>query len=438
VLASEISLEELFNDRDYFLSETNPTATIDTREIEDEALSMVDTPQVLDGRAQALWRFKVLGKDAPPEALEGIEAKMDEWAYHYTALACNADPNYPRVLGHGYGPPHEWFGRSVPGCRGLSTGENVDNHYSFIPVDGTARFELYGKVSATRPIGDCPMYVVSNLSMSRNVIGLDWREVEKGDDGTFVVTIGPEPANGRANHLQTSPDSKFLFIRDGRKHWDQVPNAYRVRRLDPPTRPPMTHAEKIELARRFIIDDVPANWFFAAMVGFLEPNRFEGPVVSDTVGGMPIQKLGRARIRIADDEAWVLTLDCAGSEYWVAIQNDWWLMSGNYWSRQSTLNDTQAVSNPDGTYTLVFANQDPGVHNWIDMLGWHDALYLQRWQLLPLIDGVPQGDVSGHGEVVKLADLPSVLPAGTTFVTPEQRDQQLAARLASFHRRYEV
>jgi hypothetical protein len=200
----------------------------------------------------------------------------------------------------------------------------------------------------------------------------------------------------------------------------------------------MTRAEKLELARRFIIDDVPANWFFAAMVGFLEPNKFEGPVVSDTVGGMPIQKLGRARIQIADDEAWVLTLACGGSDYWVAIQNDWWLMSGNYWSRQSTLNNTQAVANADGTYTLVFANQDPGVHNWIDMLGWHDALFLQRWQLLPLVDGVPQGDVGGNGDVVKLANLRKLLPAGTRWVTPEERRQQLAGRLATFNRRHEV
>jgi hypothetical protein len=431
-------LSVLFEDESYFLSELNPTATVDTRDIEDEALSLLDHPAILNAREQATWRFKVLGAAAPEEALQGIEDKMLEWTFHYTALACNADPSHPRVLGHGYGPPHKWFGRQVPGCRGLSTGENVDNHYSFIPVDGHARFEVYGKVSETAAIGDCPFWVVSNLSMSRNVVGLDWREMQINDDGTFVVTVDPEPANGRPNHLQTTLDSKFLFIRDGRKNWDQIPNAYRVKRLDPPSRPPMTLDEKAQLAHRFIIDDAPSNWFFAAMVGFLEPNKFEGPVVSDMVGGMPIQKLGRARIQITDDEAFVLTMSCAGSAYWVAINNDWWLMSGNYWSRTSSLNNTQAVPNPDGTYTLVFSVQDPGVHNWMDTLGLHDLLFLQRWQLLPLGPDGPGGDVSGQGQLVKLADLNSVLPEGTTWVTPEEREQQLAARLASFNRRHVV
>lgn len=429
---------ELLSDRDYFLSETNPTATVDTREIEDEALGMLEMPQIVDARAQATWRFRVLGSTAPPEALEGIDAKMEEWVFHYTALACNADPNYPRILGHGYGPPHEWFGRKVPGCRGLSTGENVDNHYSFIPVDGNARFELHGRISAEHPIGDCPIYIVANLSMSRNVCGLDWRSMDKAEDGTFVVTIGPEPAEGRPNHLQTTPDSKFLFIRDGRKHWDQVPNAYRVRRLDPPTRPPMTREQKAELARRFIIDDVPSNWFFAAMVGFLEPNTFEGPVISDAVGGMPTQKLGRARVKIDDDEAFVLTMGSVGSDYWIAVLYDWWLMSGDFWSRPSSLNNTQAVPNPDGTTTLVFAIRDPGVHNWMDTLGIRDSLFLQRWQLLPLGQDGPGGELWGKGELVKLADLDQVLPEGTLRITPEERKRQLSDRLASFNRRHVV
>jgi hypothetical protein len=428
----------LFDDDNYFLSASNPTATSDTRDIEDEALALLDHPAIVNARAQATWRFKVLGSAAPDEALEGIEEKMEEWTFHYTALACNADPNYPRVLGHGYGPPHEWFGRKVPGCRGLATGENVDNHYSFIPVDGNARFEVYGKVSGHTPIGDCPFWVVSNLSMSRNVVGLDFREMQIADDGTFVVTLDPEPADGRPNHLQTTPDSKFLFIRDGRKNWDQIPNAYRVKRLDPPTRPPMTREEKAQLAHRFVIDDVPSNWFFAAMVGFLAPNTFEGPVVSDQVGGMPIQKLGRARIRIEDDEAFVLTMSSAGSEYWIAVNYDWWLMSGDFWSRTSSLNNTQAVANPDGTHTLVFSIKDPGVHNWMDTLGLHDFLFLQRWQLLPLGPDGPGGELWGKGEVVKLADLPTVLPAGTNPVTPEEREQQLANRLASFNRRHDV
>jgi Protein of unknown function (DUF1214) len=435
---------DLFSDQDFFLSAINPTATADQRDLEALALELVKSPIIVDAQAQATTRFKIMaGSDIPAEALEGIDDKMAEWAFHYVILALNSDANYPKVLGHGYGPPHEWFGMQVPGCRGLGTGENPDNHYSFVPVDGNSHFELHGKLSTPR-VGDCPMFITSTLSQSTNVAWLDWRNVEIVDDGTFVVTIGPEPADGRPNHLQTSIDSKYLFIRDGRQHWDQVPNAYRINRLDSPTAPPRTIDQLIQVAKRFIIDDVAMNYWFKQMVGFLPPNSITGPANSSGVGGMQTQKLLRGRLSLADDDAYVLTLHAGGSDYWVLTLYDWWLMSGNFWSRTSCLNNSQSVANPDGSHTYVFSITDPGVHNWVDTLGLHETLFMQRWQLLPPADRSDDdrpwagGEPSAHGALVKLSELKTVLPEGTRWVTPQEREQQLAERFASFQKRHIV
>ena len=438
------SVNDGLSDAAYFLSPINPTATVEQRDLEALALEVVKSPTIVNAQAQATTRFKIMGgAEIPAEALEGIDEKMAEWAFHYVALALNSDSNYPKVLGHGYGPPHDWFGMKVPGCRGLGTGENPDNHYSFIPVDGHSRFVLNGKVSDRR-ITDCPMFITSNLSQSMNVAWLDWRDVVISDDGTFVVTIDPEPANGRPNHLQTTLDARYLFIRDCRRDWGQVPNAYRIHRLDPPTAPPRTIEQLIQVAKRFIIDDVPANYWFKQMVAVLEPNTISDPANSSEVGGMQTQKLLRGRLSLADDEAYVLTLDRGGSDYWVLTLYDWWLMSGNFWSRTSCLNTDQSVANPDGTYTYVFSIQDPGVHNWVDTLGLHETLFMQRWQLLPRADKGPDehpwagGNPSARGELVKLVDLKEVLPAGMKWVSPQERERQLAQRLASFHERHIV
>ncbi len=435
---------DLFDDGSFFLSKTNPTATADQRDLEALALEVVKDPVIVEARANALMRYKILaGWDAiPAEALEGIDAKMDEWTYHYVINALNSDANYPKVLGHGYGPPHQWLGMDVPGCRGLGTGENPDNHYSFVPIDGHSRFVLYGKISEN-PVGDCPMFLTANLSQSLNVAWLDWRGVPIAEDGTFQVTIDPSPIAGRTNHLQTTIDTKYLFIRDGRQHWDQIPNAYRIERLDPPTAPPRSREELTHLAKRFIIDDVPQNFWFKQMVGFLAPNSLSEITNSSAVGGMQTQKLLRGRLSLADDEAYVLTLGSGGSDYWVLTFYDWWLMSGDFWSRTSCLNDTQSVANPDGSHTYVFSIQDPGVHNWVDTLGLHESLFMQRWQLLPTSvedDEKPwaRGEPTAHGELVKLAELKSVLPDGTRWVTAEERESQLADRYASFQRRHAV
>ncbi len=432
---------DLFDDDSFFLSKVNATATADQRDLEALALELMTTDRIRAAGARAEEMFRILGgkygANAPAEALEGIDAKMREWTYHYLLLALNYDANYPKVLGHGYGPPHNWLGMAVPGCRGLGTAENPDNHYSFVPVNVDSRMELHGKVQEPQ-IEDVNFYITSNHSQAHNVCGLNWRQIRVSDDGTFVITMDRHPADGRPNHLQLTPDSKRLFIRDSRKDWNQRPNAYRVLRLDPPTAAPLSVDEQVEIAFRTIIDDVPFNFWFRMMIGYLEPNTVKGPEVTSNFGGMPTQLALRGRVDLNDDEAFVLTLGSKGSDYWVFTLYDWWLMSGEYWSHTSSLNNDQAVPNHDGTHTLVISMQDPGVHNWIDTEGLHHTMFLQRWQLLPLGVEGPGRSPSQKSQVVKLADLEKVLPAETKWVTPTERENQLSERLESFNRRHEI
>lgn len=425
---------------DFFLSKINPTATVDQIEMEKLALELVQTPLIRRAKESAANRYKTMaGRNIPAEALENFDAKMDEWVWHYTLLAINSDTNYPKVLNHDYGPPHEWFGMKLPGGRGPGTGENVDNQYSVIPIDPDVRYELHGQ-RFENGVGDSPLHLVTCLSMGLNAVSFDSRDIRYKPDGSFVITIDREPANGRSNHMQATADTRYLFIRDARIDWNQVPNAYRIHRLDPPAKPPLSKQEITEMAARFILDDVPMNYFFSQMIrGVLDANVVAPPLPSNQVGGQPLQKLARGHLKLGDDEAFVLTLTPGGSQYWVLIAYDFWLMSGNYWSRQSTLNTTQSVPNADGSYSYVFANSDPGVHNWIDTLGVREPLFLLRYQLLPRnADGSYGGNPTTTGRLVKLAELKSVLPRETRWVDVEQRKQQLAQRLAQFNRRYEV
>jgi hypothetical protein len=439
--ASRVASSDLFAaDDSFFLSEVNATATVEQRELESLALELLDSERIVAARERAEQMFRILGGKygarAPDEALGKIDQQMREWTFHYLLLSLNYDTNYPKVLGHGYGPPHDWMGMEVPGCRGLGTAENPDNHYSFIPVDVNSPMEVHGKVQDPA-IEDVNFHITSNHSQAHNVCGLTWRETQIADDGTFVITMDRDPANGRHNHLQLTPDSKRLFIRDSRKDWNQRPNAYRVRRLDPPTAPPLSVDEQVEMAFRTIVDDVPFNFWFRMMVGYLEPNTVKGPEVTSNFGGMPTQQALRGRVDLDDDEVFVLTMDSGPSDYWVMTLYDWWLMSGDYWSHTSSLNNDQAVANADGTHTLVYSIQDPGVHNWIDTEGLHHTMFLQRWQLLPERAG-EGGELSHRSEVVKLADLEKTLPEGTKWVTPEERAKQLSDRLDSFNRRHEI
>ena len=422
----------------HFLSKTNPTATVDQRDAEALAMQIIQTPIVRAARDQAARRFRVLAKDMPDEAWPNFESMMDDCAYHYTLIAMNSDPNHPRVVCGLFGPPHEWFGMQVRASRGPATAENVDASYSFIPVDGQARYELHGQRFAPA-VGDCPIYVASNLSMTINVDSVGLRDTRFNSDGSFLITIGPEPADpkSRHNHLQTTRDTRYLYTRDAMVDWQQVPNGYRIRRLDPPAAPPMTVAEKAALAARFIVDDVGTSFMFMRLFAAQAINTVTSPEVSTAFGGQDAQKVCRAHLQLADDEAYVITLDPGGAVYHVATANNMWLEALDYWNRTSSLNSAQSIANADGTTTYVVSNQDPGVHNWIDTVGLRETLIIIRLQLLPRnADGSYGGRISTTGQLVKLVALDRALPTGMKRVTADERRQQIAQRQENFKLRF--
>ena len=196
----------------HFLSTTNPTATADQRDMEALGLQLLKMPIIVQAKESAARRWKMMcTREVPAEAWVNFDEKMEEWAFHYLMLAVNGDSNYPKVLDHGYGPPHEWFGMKVPGCRGPGTAENVDNNYSFIPIDGRFRFELHCKL-ASNPVGECPFHVVGNTSMGMNLAILDWDDVEINPDGTFCHYHRPR-ASQWAAQSPANGDQRALYLR---------------------------------------------------------------------------------------------------------------------------------------------------------------------------------------------------------------------------------
>ena len=43
---------------------------------------------------------------------------------------------------------------------------------------------------------------------------LNGRTMQVDSDGTFTITVDADPANGRRNHVQTTPEAHEFYIRD--------------------------------------------------------------------------------------------------------------------------------------------------------------------------------------------------------------------------------
>lgn len=411
----------------YFLSSTNPLATTAQRDSEALALRLLEAPQVQQARKKVEAWFRIAaGRGMTTEMEATLPGFIEQYVFHYAVIATNCDPNHPRVL-QVYAPAHEWFGMRLPGSQ---FGDNPDNSYRLIPLDGRARYEV--KARRLNSGLDVTYTLMRGTALTHGIETIEERDLQVAPDGTYTLTLDPEPANGRLNHIQTRPgmNFQFLYVRDSRSDWKQVPNVLTVRRLDAPDAPPWDADRIATLAAEIMIDDMPLTYWFTRAMLLAEPNVLPQPDPPGPSGGLFVQLQSHGPISVRDDHALVVTIDTRGAAYHNFVVYDQWFVARDFPHRTSSLNNAQSVANADGTYTYVVASQDPGVHNWIDTGGLHDVLAMNRNQGLPRSVLAAGRGLSLQCRLTAIRDLRTVLPQGTRWVTAEERRSQLAARLA--------
>lgn len=416
-----------------FLSRTNPIATHDQIAIEREAIAVMASAPVARARAQAEARWRIMaGAHLDAEAEGRIAELIEEYCFCYVLKAVNGDANHPRVAAGLYGPGHRWFGIDVPGSRG-GGGDGPDQNYSFAPIDHAGRFALHGRRLSPEP-ADTTYTLTGSLGFTMTLGNIEGRDLIVDEEGRFTITLGPEARPGDPNHIRTSANARYLFVRECRSDWRQVPALHRIERLSPPSLPPLDFEQVAERAAQFIVDDVCAMFWLPAMMLAREANTI-GPVInSGAVGGLTSQRIAFARLKLDPDHAYVITIGGRDAPFRDIVAHDFWFRTLDYPRCTSNLNNAQTRPNGDGSSTYVVAMRDPGVHNWIDTAELSHILLVHRWQGLPA--GLADADgPTATGEMVPLARLAEALPEPQP-IDIEERRSQIARRKAEFALRY--
>jgi hypothetical protein len=149
------------------------------------------------------------------------------------------------------------------------------------------------------------------------------------------------------------------------------------------------------------------------------------------------QLQSNGHFELADGQALVLTIDPGRAGYFIVPTYDVWTITDDYWNKQTSLNNEQAVANADGTYTVVISPTDPGVTNWIDTGGLHQGTISIRFQDLgPDPDDTNPPRIVDQ-QVIDVADASQFFADDPKYVvTAQQREDQLTARKAGFDRRW--
>lgn len=461
-----------------------------------QAVSVLGTPEQTAAEAEAMrtahtlpvlamkvvldiaWRIiggtQYTQVDGPDQAnLALLGNAVDEWAMASAFQSMILDSNNPRIVMQ-VAPPHQWYGQDVGGSRILY--DNPDTIYRFTGVNYASQYVITGRMPENA--GKASFSVLTGLTGDTAAV-LDASALELGPDRTFVLTVSGAPAApGEKNHLQITPDTTLIAIRDTLPDWNiDDPMALSIQKVAGPRASlfgqfggfaipgigPLVAQSEFLTTLVSLIPPLPSVPPFVQgglasllmLRGISEESKYITVATTDSVTGKPkapnvftdpvrnasflaTQLQSAGYFQLADDQALVLTITPNKAGYFVAPVTNDWTITDDYWDSQTSLNSVQARANPDGSYTLVVSPSEPvvggqSVWNWVSTGGLHQGTMAIRFQSL---DASNPGLPTVRSQVVALSDLGSVLPAGTVYVTPEERAGQLAARSAGFNRRF--
>jgi hypothetical protein len=402
----------------------NPIATDEQHALERRALELQQHPVV--ARTAKEVRAHWLAKANPgPEARACFEWAFEEVMYCAVFWSLNQDPQHPKVATITR-LPHRVGDLEVPGSRyGL---DNPDSIYRVIPIDGSERYRISGRVPKRRLTENYFNLWDPNM---HTVAVFDGKTLDVAADGSFSIDVDSDPPAGRRNHIRSTPKAHEFYIRDVILDWaEDRANELRVEKLGAPKTPERSEAEQAELAARFMraYADNTVRWNDQALGK--PANTLQFKIDRDTDGALGNQIYIMGHFRLKDGEALVVDVNLGGAAYFITPITNVCGTTNDIQHRTASLNLAQSARNPDGTLTCVVSVEDPGVHNWVDPCDMHEGILTLRWAEFPT--GRPGAEVGATSRVVPIDRLRRELPEATRFVTAEERRRQREERARAY------
>ena len=200
----------------------SPLGTPEQIEVEKTAMRTERTLPVAVSKAvlRAAWRLTAAKQyslvDGPDqENIAALGAAIDEWAMASAFQVQILNSNQPTIITQ-VAPPHQWYGANVLGSRILY--DNPDTIYRFTGVNYASQYVITGRLPENAK--QASFSVLTGTTGTTSAV-LDADELELGPDGTFVITASSDPAlPGQKNHLQLTPDTTLIAIRDTLADWN--------------------------------------------------------------------------------------------------------------------------------------------------------------------------------------------------------------------------
>jgi hypothetical protein len=315
-------------------------------------------------------------------------------------------------------PDHPTFASIVSPARKLQ-GDNPDAIYHYARISGSRAYRIFGRVDKECYTSFTIHGRAPDGALAGPLLGdVNDRQFQIDSDGSYSLTLSATEQPG--NWLRLDPDAYCVVVRSyfqlGTSAQNDMEVSVRIgietiEDLGPP--PPLSDdvfsermQEGIAFLRQTTLGQSLPNTPSAVPFVAQEVNSLPVPF-SFRDSGLPVPGAAdifyaSGRWQLEPDEALVLTGTLPSCPFANVMLWNRHMQTLEYRSRRSSLNQSQIQLEPDGTYRIVIAHQDPGVPNWLDCEGHHTGTIFWRF-LLPETDPtrtecevLPIGDVAAN------------------------------------------
>jgi hypothetical protein len=317
------------------------------------------------------------------------------------------------LVGHFDDDPRQPVFRQIVTSTRKSLGDNADAIYYDAAVSADYAYRVRGRMAGSVYMSFTVEAGGPNGAFPERTAGvLNDTQFDIDGDGRFEVYLGgaPRDRNWIALDADTSRiTTRHYFENERSAAIPPVPDvALEIELVDPVPPLPAPNDATVAAGLRRVANYVrtrsleqqkPGERQQPAFVS-QEPNVFPVPVPpGDHALAAADASYSMAPYVLGPDEALVMTgrwpeCRCANVSLWNRH-----LQTYDYAHRQVSLNRAQTTLEPDGSFRMVLAHQDPGVPNWIDTEGRPFGMVFWRYFL-------PTSEVeTPQAKVVKLSDL---------------------------------
>ncbi|MET0983817.1 MAG: hypothetical protein ABW034_00275 [Steroidobacteraceae bacterium] len=315
---------------------------------------------------------------------------------------------------------------------------NPDTFYEAMFVDGRQSYRLSGRmgdvVMATMQTHNGLPGIEGGKPIGQVTAHYDWAGFDVAADGTFKIVLSANQHTGNWIKLNPELDVQCLLLRRMFPNWLGDPGELRLEWIDKPA-DHYYDAEEFEeraMAARIrraesLVRYMTTAWNVGLYDMYLKAAAGRRNVMTTFPGtegtfSMSSRTMSYAMgvFELNGDEVLIVEIEHPDGIYWSCQLGDVWGRSLPFGTRQTSLNNLQAVPDRDGVLRFVVSQTDPGVANWLDVCGRTEGEIVFR--------NFGGSAPVAHIRREKFSTLNDFLPRDTVRLTPAQRADAIETR----------